>query len=420
MPPLPFDPLAWIVPALVVFGSTALIVVAIVVLVRRARRGRRARERAAAALAEAGASLVRLDDAVEELDLEVGLSGALYGGDAPPSLRRARMTAQHTRDEAFTVYRAANADDVLPRDAEQAARQLGRRIERALEAVEWARREHAEWIATHVSAADQVTAAERRLAEVRARVGEPDALLRELEARADPEEWTAAADSAAAASAAFEECEARLAAARDAVADPSRSALEDLASAERALRRADAQARALEEAHRLVTQAGLAVADEIAAAHSAIRAASGIQAALPPDDAERVGREIRWAREELARVEPTAGRRPVSANEAIARIRDRLDMAVAEAQTAQQRHRGARSALPGTLAAARSAISRAEAALPPRSAGLEARVRLDAARSELAAARHAHDPVEALDAARRAIRHAEDAKALADYHRLNE
>jgi DNA repair exonuclease SbcCD ATPase subunit len=412
------DLLAWLVPAAVVFGSAAVLVVVVVLAVRFARRGPAARRRAAAELGAAGAALVQLDDAVDELDLEVGLSGALYGGGAPPSLRRARMTAQHARDEAFIAYRDATDPGVVPADAARAARDLHRRIERALATIETARREHRDWIQANIGASEQVAGAERHLAELRARMGDPAALLRELEQRADPEEWTDAARAVDDARSAVAEAERRIAAARAIAADPTRSALDDLAGAERALRRADAASRTLEETHRLVTQAGLAVGDEIAAARSAIRSATSIRAALPADEAERLGEEIRRAQQQLDRIEPTAARRPVSANEDIARVRDRLDMALADAHTAQQRLHGARTALPGTLAAARSAIGHAEAAIPEHTAGLDARVRLDAARRELAAARQTQDPVEALDAARRAIRHAEDAKALADHHRL--
>ncbi|GAA1723936.1 hypothetical protein [Microbacterium paludicola] len=412
------EPLGWIIPALVVFGSAAVLAVVVVLAVRYARRGPGARRRAAASVERAGVALVRLDDAIDELELEVGLSGALYGGGAPASLRRARMTAQHTRDEAFATYRDLTDPDAPPAVVDRAARELLRRIERASRTIDTARAEHRAWIDQHVTAAEQIDAAERRLAELRARMGDPGALLRELDQGADRSEWGEAERAAEAARSAVALAEQHLAAARAGAQDPSRSALEDLAAAERALRRADAESRALEETHRLVTQAGLAVGDEIAAARAAIRSATGIRAALPPDEAEVLGDEIRWASGELARIEPTAARRPVSANEAIARVRERLDAALADAHTAQQRLRGARSALPGTLAAARSAVGRAEAALPDRAAGLEARVRLDTARQELADARQMSDPVEALDAARRAIRHAEDAKALADYGRL--
>src|SRR5688572_1483683 len=108
--------LRWAVPALVVFGVAAIAIAVIVWAVRAARRSPRARAAAQAARTQAGAALVRLDDAVDELDLEVGLSGALYGGNAPTSMRRARMTAQHLRDAAFEDYRAASVPGASPDD----------------------------------------------------------------------------------------------------------------------------------------------------------------------------------------------------------------------------------------------------------------------------------------------------------------
>ena len=63
-------------------------------------------------------------------------------------------------------------------------------------------------------------------------------------------------------------------------------------------------------------------------------------------------------------------------------------------------------------------IARAEASVAHARAGAPARLRLLSAERELAEARQAADPVEALDAARRAMRDAEDASALADYDRL--
>ena len=411
-------PWEWILPALVVFGTAAVLLVVVALAIRGARRGPAARRRASAALESAATSLVRLDDAIEELELEVGLSGALYGGGAPASLRRARMTAQHTRDAAFAAYRELTDPGTQPAAAARGARDVVRRVEAVTRTIESARSEHRAWITTHVSAADQISAAEKHLSELRARVGDPTALLRDLEQRADAEEWVDAARAAQSVRSALQEAHDHLASARSKAVDPSRSALEDLSLGERALRRADAAAQLMEESHRQVVQAGLAVAGELEAAHEAIRTATAIRAALPPDEAERLGDEISAVSGELDQIAPLADRRPVSANERIARVRERLDAALADARTAQQRLRGARTALPGTLAAARSAVSRAEAAIPPHTSGLDSRVRLDAAREELAAARQAQDPVAALDAARRAIRHAEDAKALADYARL--
>src|SRR5699024_5637960 len=158
-----------------------------------------------------------------------------------------------------------------------------------------------------------------------------------------------------------------------------------------------------------------AVDDERMAAESAIRAAIGTQKTLDAEQAPRLAEAIRVAGVALEQATRIADRRPVTANERIARLRDRLDEALADMRTQQQRLRGARSALPGSLNAARSALARAEAVVLD--AEVDARVRLDSARRELAFARQSHDPIEALDASRRARRDAEDAAVLARFRK---
>lgn len=404
-----------LIPAAVVFGATALAVVVVVVAMRRARRGPRARALAEAERSKAGLALVALDDAVAELELEVGLSGALYGGDAPPSLRRARLTAVHARDESFEQFR--DSDDGHPIEMRRAASRIIAGADEALAVIARARGEHAQWVRANVSASEQVASASARLAELRKTMGDPAALVHDLSSRFDEGEWDAASRAASAAVAGTEEAGRRLAAAAAHASDPSLSALPELAAAERALRDARNEARALEEAHRLVTQASAAVADELTTARAAVRQALALREGLEPDDAERLGAAIGEAQSAIARLEPYAARRPTQTIDALARLRDRLDLALGDARTAQQRLRGARSALPGTLSTARGAIARAEEAVAHAHTGADARVRLASAQRDLAAARQAGDPVEALDAARRAIRHAEDAQALADYDR---
>ncbi|HET6300235.1 hypothetical protein [Microbacterium sp.] len=411
--------LGWLIPALVVFGITAIAIAVLAWGIRRARRSPRARAAAEEVRARAGAALVRLDDAVNELDLEVGLSGALYGGDAPTSLRRARLTAQHVRDESFEEFQEISKPDASPVDIRRVSSRIERRADAAMAGIDRARTDHRAWMAANVTAASQVAGAQSRLEALRASMGDPAALVAELSDRFAEDEWREAARAARAAVAAVEQSEALLAEASEHAADPTRSALPDLARAERALRTAETESRILEENHRLVTQAAQALAGEFASARSALRLAFITRDNLEPPDAERLGRELRAIEEELTKLEPDAARRPTRTIDAIARLRDRLDLSLGDARTAQQRLRGARTALPGTLAAARGAIAQAEAAIAHAHAGADARSRLLSAQRELAAARQSHDPVEALDAARRAMRDAEDAKALADYARLS-
>lgn len=418
MPELAAALLGWLVPALVVFGVTAIAVAVIVWAVRRARRSPRARAAAEQARAKAGAALVRLDDEVGDLELEVALSGALYGGDAPSSLRRARLTAQHARDTAFEEYRAISDATVAPAEVRRVAARIERRAGEALAIVAAARREHGAWVTANVSAAGQIDAARNRLAALRASMGDPAALVAELSSRFAEEEWQDASRSAHAALSEVAAAERHLDAAASRAADPSLSALPDLAAAERALRQAEADSRNLEETHRLVLQAAQAVPDEIAAARTALRQASVTREHLDAADAARLGAELHAIEDDLTRIETDAARRPTRTVDAVARLRGRLDLALGDARTAQQRLRGARTALPGTLAAARGALAQAEASVSRSRAGADARSRLLSAQRELARARQTQDPVDALDAARRAMRDAEDAKALADYARL--
>ena len=410
--------LSWVVPALVVFGVAAIAVAVIAWAIRAARRSPRARDETNALRAKAGVALVRLDDAVDELDLEVGLSGALYGGGSPASLRRARLTAQHVRDDSFEEYRAISEPDAAPVEIRRVAARIERRSTEALATISAARAEHADWVRANVSAAAQVAAARERLAALRATMGDPAALVAELSSKFAEDEWSDASQAARAAIDHAAEAERSLAAAAQTANDPTRTALTDLAAAERALRRAEAEARTLEEAHRLVTQAAQAVPGEIAGARTALRQAAITREQLDPADSARLGAELRVIDAELTETEIDATRRPTRTIDRIARLRDRLDLALGDARTAQQRIRGARTALPGTLAAARNALSHAESSVAHTRASADARSRLASAQRELASARQLPDPVEALDAARRAMRDAEDAQALANYDRL--
>jgi len=408
---------AWFVPALVVFGVTAIAIAVIVWAVRAARRGPRARAATAAAQDRAGVALVALDDAVGELDLEVGLSGALYGGEAAAVLRRARMSAQHSRDDAFDRFRQVLDETQPPPVRRQVAERITTDAERALAAVQKARAAHSQWVARHVDTRAQLAASRDRLDALEAAQPGGTVFLAELSERFDESEWADAAHSRRRADTALVRAREAIDAAAADAGDPTRSLLPRLADAEHALRAAEDDQRRIEDEYRRVTQASAGAPGEIAAARAELQSAVGMRDALTPAAGDRLAASVRDATQRVDELAAIAARRPTAAIDGIARVRDRLDLALGDARSSQQRLRGARAALPGTLAAARNAIAHATASVQQPGAGAEARVRLAAANDALADARRVDDPVAALDAARRALRHADDAKALADHAR---
>lgn len=388
----------WLVPAAIVLAVAVVTIAVAVWAVRRIRRSPRAHSAAADARDAAGAAIVRLDDALTDLDLEATLTGALHVAGAPVAVRRARLAAQHTRDGAFDALRAASDPALHPARARRDAVRIERRVAAALLSVAEARTAHDRWAAASAPVEARAAGVAERLAEVRRSVGDPAALVADLSRRFDEGEWAPATQAAARVEAELGAAERFLAEARRG-ADPQASLL----SAERALRAAEGDARALEESHRLVSQASLAVTGEFEAARGALRSAAATRASLDTESAEALSRELREVGAALDALIPDAARRPTRTVDAIARLRDRLDEASGAARTTQQHVRSARTALPGTIAAARAAVARAESTVAHAPVDAAARLRLLSAQAELALARRQSDPVAALDAARRAL-----------------
>ncbi|MGO3320818.1 MAG: hypothetical protein ACTIL0_09970, partial [Microbacterium gubbeenense] len=301
MPQLPeIDPAAVLLWAIAALNAVIVIVLALVAI-RITRRGRGARARARARLEGLGASLVELDDAADELEIEIAMSSALYDGRPPSSLRRARLTAQHTRDDAFAAYSAAAADGVLPAVQRREAARLTAGIDKAMAVIQSARAENEAWVSEHTTAVEQIAVARGRLEDLRTRMGDPAALRAELARIADESEWEDAADADADARDALNDASAHLAEAESqAEADPSSSAREHLRSCERSLAHAEHSARLLEETYRLVGNARQAIDDETRAAESAIRAAMGTQKTLDADAGPKLAEAIRVAEAALA------------------------------------------------------------------------------------------------------------------------
>lgn len=112
---------------------------------------------------------------------------------------------------------------------------------------------------------------------------------------------------------------------------------------------------------------------------------------------------------------------PIEALDRLGAAVAELDTALASARNQTQRLEHARTALAGALVSARSQITAARGfmAAGGRGVGAAARGRLREAEQQLEIAEAEADPVEALDAARRAATHARDADALARYDAAN-
>ncbi len=403
-------------PWVVVFGTTGVLCLVVGFAIRGFRRTPRARARREVTWTHTGQALLRLDTAIEESDIELGLSGALYGGTAPRTLAAARAYAANARDDAFARHQQALDRKETHPGAVREARHVGDLANRALLKLENAQLEHQKWLTANADAPAQVAAARERLTEIVAGLGDPSALERDLAEQFDDAEWAPVKDANDALEKALTEAERAIARAEENVDKPAKSVMANLAAGEKYLRAAESASLAADQAHRGVIDASIAVASELSSMRADIAKGVALQKTVPADAAERVGEELDRALASVEKIEPRADREPTAVITEISRIRDRLDLALGNARTARDRIEGARNALPATMSTARRTIAHAEAVVMQGSSA-DARVRLTEANDALAASRSAEDAVAALDAVRRAIRHAEDAEALANYAR---
>lgn len=379
----------WTLPAAIALLAALIIVGVVAVVVRVRRRSPRAAAAAADARAAAEAVLLRLDDAANALDVAFEAAAA---DDAPAELRRARAAALRGRDRGFEEVAALATSTRLPAQRRVDAVRLRDDLERRITDIDATRARLSEWTRAYGSPASRTAAARARRENIARTSGDPARLVTEARARFDDGEWTDA-DRA--------DREARAALVRaDAALGTPDAADAEVVEATMALRRAERLFRAVEDAHRFLLQAAENAAGEVSAAEAEIATAVEIAQTRPdecvPDAVER----LREAGAELRAASAGLPRRPRTAIEVVARARETRDEVLRQAPSARRRLEAARAALPGTLACARSAVAAAEAFANAPS--IEQRLRLELARRELAAARSAADPFQALASARAA------------------
>jgi hypothetical protein len=371
----------------------------------------------------AGAVLVRADDAVESAENEVGFAIAQFGTERTREFAAAVGAARASVAEAFRIQQ--QLDDAYP-ESQQQRRDWTKRVIALGESAERVIAEQNEaFTALRRSEADspaRLSALKSDIRQAHAELAPSRGLLDELTARYSPAtiaEVRSNPDRAEAllaeATRLGDDAEARISstgvntvsADLDRAAElvhTARSLLASVAEKAAALRQADgALATLIEETRADLVEARRArdEAPDADTGAALVKAVAEVEHALgavtPSPDA------------------PTGSANPVAGLERIGAAVSTLDTALAGARNQQQRLGHARTALVGALVAARSQIGVAKNYMAGSRADVDARTRLAEAERQLMLAESESDPVEALDAARRATTSARDADALARY-----
>lgn len=369
----------------------------------------------------AGVALVHADQALSGSDDELGFAVAQFGetATATADFAAAIADARGTLTRAFRLKQLLDdAEPESPQKRREYALQIIALCETAQSTLDAQNHDFSAMRSTEANAPAAVTSLRTRIAAATARLTSTESTLQRLLATYEP-----TLDSAY--STAIGDARRELAAA-SAATDTAESGISpagvntvatDLAEAERALHDAirsldsvdNAAVRLDDAAHalaKLVESSTADLAEARVQRDAAPDADTGAAIIDAIDDIERT----------LADVAATKALNPVADLDRLGAAVASLDTALASARNQAQRLEHARIALEGTLVSARSQVAVVHALTREgRRVGADARTRLAEAERQLTLAEAEADPVEALDAARRAVTHARDADALARY-----
>lgn len=416
----------WWLPSLIVFGGAGIIVWLLVTLLRR-----RTPKTPVASIDDlhrrAGIALVRTDDAVREAEEEVGFAEAEFGREAARGYAADVAAARTALGEAFRL-RQSLEDEIA--DTEAQRRAWNERIISVCDDVERtlaARlRGFSERRGAERSAPDLLDQLQRRIDRVRERLTTTGLAIASAAERYAASAVEDARVLRRAAQDAIDRAADDAAVAADRI-DTGRPTATTLHTLARELQQAEDRLDAVER-----SLVGIAAAEgELAAAGRELRTviaeADALSAAVErPEAAGIITSAVERANRALLEAESTTsedGDRvlpdPARRLESVRAADIDLDAALATARSTQQRLDNAREALRGALFTADSNIRVAGDVISAHRdrVGADARTRLAEAKRQLALAEAAavDDPIEALDAARRASRIAQDADALARY-----
>jgi hypothetical protein len=364
--------------------------------------------------------LVRADEAVTAGEDELGFAVAQFGEARTAQFAAAMTDARAKLAEAFRLQQAL--DDAVPESAQKKREwtlQITALCEAAIASVAGQDRDFSRLRGAEADSPARIADLEARVGAARSRLVVTASTLDRLRAAYDAA-LLGTDDPLNVATAAFDDAAETLVDARGRVTPSGVNTVSGLLEdAEASLRRAtsaldavdrlaarlDAAASALEE---LVVSSGRDLDEARTQRDSAPDAESGAAIIRAISDVETARSSV---------VAGAARRDPVSGLDALSAAVATLDTALATARNQAQRLEHARTALAGTLVSAHSQIDALKSLVTGggRSVGAEARTRLAEAERQLMLAEAEADPVEALDAARRAVTHARDGDALAHY-----
>ena len=403
----------------VVFITLVAVGWALVLLFRR-RDG--ARPTAASGLTslrlQADVLLVRADEAVKAADDELGFAFAQFGEERTRDFHATLATARTQLNAAFRLQQSL--DDAFPESVQKQREwtlQIAALCESAIAALGNQDRDFAELRGVEVAAPVRLDDVRRGIQSTTDRLPAAEATIASLRADYNAA-LTASLDSAIVDATSLIAAATEHADSASASVSPSgvNAVAEIVRRAEDEVHRANVRLDAVDKRAAELAEASAALSSLIASTRDDLSEARAQRDAAPgPDESRAIGAAISAVDDALA---STDAKNPIDSLETIGTAVARLDAALASARSQRERIEHATIALTGTVATVSAQVSdvRAFITVGGRRVGADARTRLAAAERELAAAEAAGaDPVEALDAARRALTHVRDADALARF-----
>lgn len=398
--------LVWVV--LLVVAAIAGLVVWAVVRRRRAAAGTNAGTRRIPLEElerQAGAALVRTDDAITTSAQELGFATAEFGSAATAEFEQAIATARTSLERAFSVQQ--QMDDETPDSPEQRRAWYEEILSLCRSAEETLTEKTEAFDALRdlaKNAPEALARVQQRRAEAGARLDGIDARLSELRAAYRAEALAAVADNPVQARDRLSFADARLSEAQtELAAGDGAGAAVGIRAAEQAVDQATRLQDAVEK-----LAADLSAAEQEGAALVTELDADLAAAAATPDPESRLAPVIASTRQNLdaAREKLTGqARDPLSAVDLLEKANTAIDGALGQVRDAQQRADRARSVLSQTLLQAKAQVSAAEDFISARrgAVGATARTRLAEAGAALVQATQLQqsDPERALDLAHR-------------------